>query len=179
MIKAMKDFQIPMRVEVDKETASATFGRFTTEAYERGFGTTVGNALVASCSSSLTWSGGDDRENRRRAARAFDDSGATEDVTLIILNIKGYVWPSIPTSRHDPAEKEGFREAKGSDIIHDADISIPTPTSYRDPRQGCHARYGDDRQAWARVCTSRTQQGRGLAGSGGHRHRFHFSPISA
>ena len=45
MIKAMKDFQIPMRVEVDKDTLSPTFGRFTTEAFERGFGTTVGNSL--------------------------------------------------------------------------------------------------------------------------------------
>ena len=40
MIKAMKDFQLPMRVEVDKDTHNQTFGRFTTEAYERGFGTT-------------------------------------------------------------------------------------------------------------------------------------------
>ena len=38
MIKAMKDFQIPMRVEVDSDTQSQTFGRFTTEAYERGLG---------------------------------------------------------------------------------------------------------------------------------------------
>ena len=42
MIKAMKDFQIPMRVEVDKDTLSPTFGRFTAEAFERGFGTTMG-----------------------------------------------------------------------------------------------------------------------------------------
>ena len=54
MISTMKDFQIPMRVEVDKETASATFGRFSTEAYERGFGTTVGNALRRVLLSSLT-----------------------------------------------------------------------------------------------------------------------------
>ena len=54
MIKAMKDFQIPMRVEVDKDTHSQTFGRFTTEAYERGFGTTVGNALRRVLLSSLT-----------------------------------------------------------------------------------------------------------------------------
>ena len=32
MIKAMKDFQIPMRVEVDKDANSPVFGRFTTEA---------------------------------------------------------------------------------------------------------------------------------------------------
>ena len=49
MIKAMKDFQIPMRVEVDKDTLSPTFGRFTTEAFERGFGTTVGNPFAVCC----------------------------------------------------------------------------------------------------------------------------------
>ena len=54
MIKAMKDFQIPMRVEVDKDTLSPTFGRFTTEAFERGFGTTVGNSLRRVLLSSLT-----------------------------------------------------------------------------------------------------------------------------
>ncbi len=43
MIKAMKDFQIPMRVEVDKDANSPVFGRFTTEAFERGFGTTIGS----------------------------------------------------------------------------------------------------------------------------------------
>ena len=36
MIKAMKDFQIPMRVEVDSDAHTPTFGRFTTEAFERG-----------------------------------------------------------------------------------------------------------------------------------------------
>ena len=54
MIKAMKDFQIPMRVEVDKDAQSPTFGRFTTEAFERGFGTTIGNALRRILLSSLT-----------------------------------------------------------------------------------------------------------------------------
>ena len=45
MIKAMKDFQIPMRIEVDKETLSPTYGKFSAEAFERGFGTTIGNSL--------------------------------------------------------------------------------------------------------------------------------------
>ena len=54
MIKAMKDFQIPMRVEVDKDANSPVFGRFTTEAFERGFGTTIGNSLRRVLLSSLT-----------------------------------------------------------------------------------------------------------------------------
>ena len=57
MIKAMKDFQIPMRVEVDKDTLSPTFGRFTAEAFERGFGTTIGNSLRRVLLSSLSGAG--------------------------------------------------------------------------------------------------------------------------
>ena len=45
MIKGMKDFQIPMRVEPEKDTLSPVYGKFTAEAFERGFGTTIGNSL--------------------------------------------------------------------------------------------------------------------------------------
>ncbi|MGH2628122.1 MAG: DNA-directed RNA polymerase subunit alpha, partial [Anaerolineales bacterium] len=40
-----KGFQRPKRVEVDSETLSPTYGRFTAQPFERGFATTVGNAL--------------------------------------------------------------------------------------------------------------------------------------
>lgn len=89
MIKAMKDFQIPMRVEVDKETASATFGRFTTEAYERGFGTTVGNALRRVLLSSLTGAAVTTVKIEGVLHEFSTIPGVTEDVTSIILNVKG------------------------------------------------------------------------------------------
>src|SRR5207249_11824385 len=54
MIKAMKDFQIPMRIEADKETLSPTYAKFSAEAFERGFGTTIGNSLRRVLLSSLT-----------------------------------------------------------------------------------------------------------------------------
>ena len=38
MIKGMKDFQLPARLEMDKETASPTYGKFIAEPFERGFG---------------------------------------------------------------------------------------------------------------------------------------------
>ena len=40
-----KGFQRPKRVEVDTETLTATYGRFTAQPFERGFATTIGNAL--------------------------------------------------------------------------------------------------------------------------------------
>ena len=40
-----KGIQKPKRLEIEKDTLTDRFGRFTAEPYERGFGTTVGNAL--------------------------------------------------------------------------------------------------------------------------------------
>jgi hypothetical protein len=45
--KAMlwKGFQRPKRLEFERETLTDRFGRFYAQPFERGFGTTVGNAL--------------------------------------------------------------------------------------------------------------------------------------
>ena len=42
---AWKGFQRPKRLEVEKDTLTPTFGRFHAQPFERGFGTTIGNAL--------------------------------------------------------------------------------------------------------------------------------------
>ena len=88
MIKAMKDFQIPMRVEVDKDTLSPTFGSFTTEAFERGFGTTIGNSLRRVLLSSLTGAAVTTVKIEGVLHEFSTIPGVTEDVTSIILNVK-------------------------------------------------------------------------------------------
>jgi DNA-directed RNA polymerase subunit alpha len=40
-----KGFQKPKRLEVDQDSLTSTFGRFYAQPFERGFGTTIGNAL--------------------------------------------------------------------------------------------------------------------------------------
>src|SRR5260370_35149304 len=39
------DFQKPKKLDYDPETLTANYGRFTAQPFERGFGTTIGNAL--------------------------------------------------------------------------------------------------------------------------------------
>src|SRR5512147_266998 len=39
------DFQRPRRLEIDTETLTPSYGRFLAQPFERGFATTVGNAL--------------------------------------------------------------------------------------------------------------------------------------
>ena len=40
-----KGFQRPKRVDVDTESLTGTYGRFSAQPFERGFATTVGNAM--------------------------------------------------------------------------------------------------------------------------------------
>ncbi len=128
MLKSMKDFQIPMRVEVDKDTLSPTFGRFTTEAFERGFGTTIGNSLRRVLLSSLTGAAVTTVKIEGVLHEFCTIPGVTEDVTSIILNVK-----SLRLASHSDKpktirlKKKGPGEAKGSDIIHDGDLTILTP----------------------------------------------------
>ena len=40
-----KGFQRPRHLEMDDEISNDTYGRFFAQPFERGFGTTVGNAM--------------------------------------------------------------------------------------------------------------------------------------
>lgn len=128
MIKLMKDFQIPLRVEVDKETLSPVYGKFTAEAFERGFGTTVGNALRRVLLSSLTGAAVTSVRIEGVLHEFSTIPGVTEDVTTILLNIKSL---RLALQGEKPKtirlRKKGPGEAKGSDIVHDGDLSILTP----------------------------------------------------
>ena len=108
MNKAMKDFQIPMRVEVDKDTHSQTFGRFTTEAYERGFGTTVGNALRRVLLSSLTGAAVTTVKIEGVLHEFSTIPGITEDVTSIIFERQRTAACCTYRQAEDaPSQKEG------------------------------------------------------------------------
>ncbi|MCH7566322.1 MAG: DNA-directed RNA polymerase subunit alpha [Nitrospirae bacterium] len=128
MLKAMKDFQIPLRVEAEQDTLSPTYTKFTAEAFERGFGTTVGHSLRRVLLSYL--SGGAVATVRIEGVlHEFSTiPGITEDVTSIILNIKG-LRLKLHTEKPKMirVRKKGPGEAKASDIIHDADVTILNP----------------------------------------------------
>ena len=40
-----KEFELPNRVSIEKETYTDTYGKFIAEPFERGFGITIGNGL--------------------------------------------------------------------------------------------------------------------------------------
>lgn len=88
MSKGIKDFQLPIQLELEQETTSSTYGKFTAEPFERGFGTTIGNALRRVLLSSLTGAAVTSVKIEGASHEFSTLPGVTEDVTIIILNVK-------------------------------------------------------------------------------------------
>ena len=123
-----KGFQRPKRLEVERETLTNTFGRFSAQPFERGFGTTIGNALRRILLSSV--------EGAAITAVRLDGvlhefssvPGVVEDTTDIILNLK-----QIPFRCHsDHAETlvlhaVGPKTVKAGDIQAGANVEILDP----------------------------------------------------
>lgn len=83
-----KGFQRPKRLEVDQDTLTATYGRFTAQPFERGFATTIGNALRRCLLSSIEGAA-ITAINIEGVLHEFSSiPGVQEDVTDIILNLK-------------------------------------------------------------------------------------------
>ena len=49
MLKKAKDFQMPKKLQYDPKKISDTYGKFTAEPLERGFGTTLGIRCGGCC----------------------------------------------------------------------------------------------------------------------------------
>ena len=101
------------------------YGRFELEPLERGFGTTIGNALRRVMLSSLPGSAISSIkiEGVQHEFQTID--GIYEDVTTIILNLKGLVFKNNSNEEkkvYIKTNKEG--EVTAADIEHDADIEI-------------------------------------------------------
>ena len=126
-----KGFQRPKRLDFERETLTDRFGRFYAQPFERGFGTTIGNALRRVLLSSI--------EGAAITAVKIDGvlhefspiPGVVEDATDIILNLK-----QIPLKLHVDytktlylrVEKPGIVRAK--DIEGDADVEILEPEAH-------------------------------------------------
>ncbi len=126
-----KGFQRPKRLEVERETLTDRYGRFYAQPFERGFGTTIGNALRRVLLSSI--------EGAAITAVKIDGvlhefspiQGVVEDATDIILNLK-----QIPITCHVDYTKtlylrvEKAGEVRARDIEVDQDVEILEPDAH-------------------------------------------------
>jgi DNA-directed RNA polymerase subunit alpha len=128
MIIQTKDFQMPAKVEVEKETLTKTYGKFFAEPFEKGFGTTMGNACRRVLLSSLAGAAVTSIKIEGVHHEFSTLPGVKEDVVDLILNIKQLrlkMMTDTPQTIH--FKKKGAGELLGKDIIHSSDIEVLTP----------------------------------------------------
>ena len=83
-----KGFQRPQRVEVDADTLTPSYGRFVAQPFERGFATTIGNAMRRVLLSSIEGAAVTAVQIEGVLHEFSAIPGVVEDVTDIILNLK-------------------------------------------------------------------------------------------
>jgi len=86
-----KTFEMPKRLEVDKETLTPTYAKFTAEPFERGYGTTIGNALRRVLISSIEGSAVTSLKIDGMMHEFSALEGVLEDGAQIVLNVKKLV----------------------------------------------------------------------------------------
>jgi len=128
MLKELKGFNVPGKIEIEQDTLTPHYGKIVAEPLERGFGTTLGNTLRRVILSSLYGAAVTSVKIEGVLHEFSTIRGVTEDVTEIILNIKNLrLKLHTETSKTITLKKKGPGEAKGSDITHDGDVEILTP----------------------------------------------------
>src|SRR5689334_2303356 len=86
-----RGLELPSRVLRDHQVSTDTYGRFSAEPFERGFGTTVGNSLRRILLSSLEGAAVTHIKLKGADHEFSSLPGVLEDVTDIILNIKSLI----------------------------------------------------------------------------------------
>jgi len=121
-------FQRPRYLECDYETLTDTYGRFQAQPFERGYGITIGNSLRRILLSSITGAAITAVKISGVLHEFSTIPGVVEDVTHIILNLKGI---PIKLKSNEPKRMTlkmvGPAEVKSGHIVHDSDIEILNP----------------------------------------------------
>ncbi len=126
-----KGFQRPKRLDFERETLTDRFGRFTAQPFERGFGTTVGNAMRRVLLSSIEGAAVTAVKIEGVLHEFSPIQGVVEDATDLILNLK-----QIPLKVHTDQPKTltvrvtKAGEVRAKDIQVDADVEILEPEAH-------------------------------------------------
>ena len=120
-----KGFQKPKRLIINTESSTERFAAFSAQPFERGFGTTIGNALRRVLLSSIEGAAITAVKIEGVLHEFSSIPGVVEDATDVILNLK-----QIPLKLHGDEPKLIYLKGAApgvytsANIEHDADIEI-------------------------------------------------------
>ena len=123
-----KGFQKPKRLEVQTETLTGNYGKFSAQPFERGFGLTIGNSLRRILLSSIEGAAVTSVKIDGILHEFSSVPGVVEDTTDIILNLK-----QIPFRCHSDhietltLNTQGPMTIKAGDIQTSANVEVLDP----------------------------------------------------
>lgn len=128
MYKNWRDLLKPKKIESEIETLTSSYGKFTAEPFERGFGITIGNSLRRILLSSLQGAAISSIRIDKVLHEFSTIPGVKEDVADIILNLK-----KIRVKLHTPKTEtirihvKGERDVTAGDVIANPNVEILNP----------------------------------------------------
>jgi DNA-directed RNA polymerase subunit alpha len=123
-----KGFQRPKRIEVDRESLTPNYGKFIAQPFERGFATTIGNAMRRCLLSSIEGASVTAIQIEGALHEFSSIPGIVEDVTHIILNLK-----EIPFVLHADDAKVLALDVKGPAVATAGDLAGDPQVEIFDP----------------------------------------------
>ena len=117
------------QIECIEDPESGTYGKYVVEPLERGYGITLGNALRRILLSSLPGTAATTIKIAGVQHEFSTVPGVKEDVTEIVLNIKGLIakLDGAETVKTVYIEAAGPCEVTGADIKGDSEVEILNP----------------------------------------------------
>lgn len=120
----------PKKVEVETDDLSRSYGKFTCEPLERGFGLTIGNALRRVLLSSLQGAAIVSVKIEGVLHELTTVPGVVEDVSDIILNLK-----EVRLKLHEDPPRSIYIDAKGQGVVKAGDIITDGQVEVLNPDQ--------------------------------------------
>jgi len=130
--KNWRDLIKPKMIKIDTETSTDFYGKFLCEPLERGFGITLGNSLRRILLSSLQGAAIVSIKFEGVPHEFTTIPGVKEDVTDIILNLKGVNLNVIDGEEEIKIflDNMGEREVTAGDIICDGKVEVMNPDQH-------------------------------------------------
>ena len=123
----MFDFNKP-KIEITEISEDKKYGRFVVEPLERGYGTTLGNSLRRIMLSSLPGAAVSQVKIEGVLHEFSSIPGVKEDVTEIVLNLKGLI-----AKLHSDSAKKIYIEAEGPCVVTAASIKADSEVEILNP----------------------------------------------
>ncbi|HNU72445.1 MAG TPA: DNA-directed RNA polymerase subunit alpha [Thermodesulfobacteriota bacterium] len=128
MYKSWRELLKPKKLEIESETLTDSYGKFTAEPLERGFGITIGNSLRRILLSSLHGAAISSVRIDKVLHEFSTIPGVREDVTGIIMALKQVRFKlHTPKAEILRVQAKGEGDLKAGDIVANQNVTILNP----------------------------------------------------